>query len=190
MDDLIKIVTATGRRCIRARSTYLTGNIWTLVAGAGVALTLAACTTKSMLVYSSGFNFTNYEYVVVGKPDGRGTSTMLYGMDVELANLLARYNMKVIGNKEAETLSPGDKSKTVFARMSMEMDSNNHIILSVSFDEMVTGRTGASITTYTKGKIWDTRSRTEAFADTAQAIAHAFQHDKDLTVTQTIAKRQ
>ena len=53
-----------------------------------VVLLLAACTAPSMLVYSSGFTFSNYEYVVIAKPDGRGTSSSLYGTDVELANLL------------------------------------------------------------------------------------------------------
>jgi hypothetical protein len=151
------------------------------------ALLLSACQTDSMLVYSSGFSFSRYDFVVVAKPDGLGSSASLYGMDVELANLLTKYNMKVIGNKEYEGLSADDKSKTLFARMALSA-SKKKIDVTVSFDDMVTGRTGASVTTYADGDIFDNDSRTEAFTDAAKAIINAFQHDKGLNVSDSSAK--
>lgn len=151
--------------------------------GAIVAL-LAACHTDSELVYSSGFSFARYEFVIISKPDGLATSALLYGMDVELANLLTRYNMKVVGNKEYETLTPEEKSKTMFARMALNA-SKKKMTVTVSFDDMVSGRTGATVTTYADGNIFDNNSRTEAFNDAAKPIRDALQHDKGLTISNT-----
>jgi hypothetical protein len=153
-----------------------------------VLLAFSACHTDSMLVYSSGFSFSPYEYVIVAKPDGQVTAAPLYGMDVELGNLLTQHNMKVIGNKEYEGLSTADKGKTLFARMAMSA-SKKQLIVTVSFDDAVTGRTGASVTTYAKGDIFDLDSRTEAFDDAADEIIKAFQHDKGLTISDSSAKR-
>lgn len=149
---------------------------------------LAACHTESTLVYSSGFSFSHYEYVIVGKPDGEGTASALYGMDVELANLLTKYNMKVIGNNEYSALSTDEKGKTLFARMSMSA-TNKNLVVTVSFDDMVTGRAGASVTTYASGDIFNMDSRNEAFNDAAEEIVKAFQHDKGLRISEVSTKR-
>src|ERR1700681_952665 len=106
----------------------------TFLISLALALTMTACATTNMLVYSSGFSFANYDYVVIAKPDGRDTSTSLYGMDVEFANLMSRYNMKVIGNKEVDKLGPEVQKRTLDARMSMSA-SNKRIQFSVSFDD-------------------------------------------------------
>lgn len=154
-----------------------------LLASVVLPFVVAACATQNMLVYSSGFNFAKYQNIVVAKPDGQNTGAALYGLDVELANLLTRYNMKIIGNNQYPALSPLERSKTLFARMSLEAVGKKRIILTVSFDDMVTGVTGASITTYAKGDLWDLDSRTEVFQDASQEIVNAIQHDKGLTVT-------
>lgn len=148
-----------------------------------LALTITACATPSLLVYSSGFSFANYDYVVIGKPDGRDTNTSLYGMDVEFANLLSRYNMKVIGNKEYEKLPAEVQARTLDARMSVSA-SNKRIVLAVSFDEAVTGRTGSSITTYTKGNVFDADDRTKAFESASETLIKALEKDKGLRITE------
>jgi len=144
-------------------------------------LVLAACAAPSMLVYSSGFTFSNYEYVVIAKPDGRGTSSSLYGTDVELANLLTRYNMKVVGDREYQNLSFADKAKTLFARMSLEANGKR-LVLSVSFDDAATDKTGASITSYKKGNIYELDDRQEVFEEASKKIVAALQNDKGLSV--------
>jgi hypothetical protein len=152
-------------------------------------IALAAChDDDAMLVYSSGFSFAKYEYVIVGKPDGQTTSPALYGLDVELANLLTRYNMKVIGDKEYSSLSAEERSKTLLARMSLNASKDN-LVITVSFDDMVTGRTGASVTTYADGDIFDTDSRTKAFKDAAKEFIKAVQHDQGLKVSDADAKK-
>ncbi|HVY22755.1 MAG TPA: hypothetical protein VG962_05330 [Steroidobacteraceae bacterium] len=148
-----------------------------------IALTITGCTTPTLLAYSSGFSFANYDYIVVGKPDGRDTNTSLYGMDIEFANLMSRYNMKVIGNKEYDKLSSDVQKRTLNARMSVEA-SNKRILLSVSFDDAVTGRTGASITTNTKGNIFNADARSKAFESASKTIIKALQRDKDLQITE------
>lgn len=145
-------------------------------------ITLAACHDDAMLVYSSGFTFSKYEYVIVAKPDGQATSPALYGLDVELANLLTRYNMKVIGDKEYGGLSADDRAKTLLARMALNA-SKKKLVITVSFDDMVTGRTGASVTTYADGDIFDSDSRTSAFNDAAGEIVKAVQHDQGLQIS-------
>lgn len=105
-------------------------------------LWVTACSTTSpnRLVYSSGFSFANYDYVVIAKPDGSNTHTSLYGMDVEFANLMGRYNMKVIGPNEYTSLSDSNRLRTLFARMAATA-GDDYITLSVSFDDAVSGRT-------------------------------------------------
>ena len=151
-----------------------------------LALTaLAAChSDDAVLVYSSGFTFSKYQYVIVAKPDGQATSAALYGLDVELANLLTQYNMKVIGDKEYSSLSTDDRSKTLLARMALSA-SKDKLEITVSFDDMVTGRTGASVTTYADGDIFDTDSRTDAFKSAAKEFVKAVQHDKGLKISQS-----
>lgn len=152
-----------------------------------LAIAMAACArTPTRLVYSSGFSFANYDYVVVAKPEGKDTATSLYGMDVEFANLLSRYTMKVIGDKEYESMPLETKQRTLFARMSITASvtaSDQIILLSVSFDDLVTGRTGASISSFAKGNIFDVNHRTRAFEIASSTIIKALEKDKGLQVT-------
>ena len=145
-------------------------------------LTIAGCAKPSMLVYSSGFSFANYDYVVIGKPDGGNTNTSLYGMDVEFANLMSRYNMKVIGDKEYVKLAPEVQKRTLNARMSVNA-SNDRILLAVSFDDAVTGRTGSSVTSNARGNIFNANARTAAFESASETIIKALQKDKGLQIT-------
>jgi hypothetical protein len=62
--------------------------------------------------------------------------------------------------------------------------SNKRILLAVSFDDAVTGRTGSSITTYTKGNIFKSDTRENAFQSASDTIISALQRDKGLKITQ------
>jgi len=147
-----------------------------------LALGSGACRTHpSRLVYSSGFSFANYDFLVVGRPDGESTNTMLYGMDIEFGNLMSRYNMKVIGDKEYEKLPLAQQKRTLFVRMSLAITGNN-ILMAVSFDDAVSGRTGSTITSHSKGNIFDPRHRTKAFEVLARTITRALVSEKHLTV--------
>ncbi len=150
---------------------------------------LAGChDDDAMLVYSSGFSFSKYEYVIVAKPDSQVTSPALYGLDVELSNLLTRYNMKVIGDKEYSGLSTDDRSKTLLGRMALSA-SKKKLVITVSFDDMVTGRTGASVTTYADGDLFDAGSRTSVFNDAAGELVKAVQHDQGLKISDSNDKK-
>ena len=140
-----------------------------------------ACSTPNRLVYSSGFSFANYDFVVVGKPDGDNTSTSLYGMDVEFANLMSRYNFKVIGDKEINEMPLEQRKRALFARIAMSA-VGNRILLSVSFDDAVSGKTGSSITAFAKGEIFDTKKRDKAFESAAATIIRALEADKGLRI--------
>jgi hypothetical protein len=147
-----------------------------------LSMLLGSChTLPNRLVYSGGFSFANYDYVVVAKPEGKDTATSLYGMDVEFANLMSRFNMKVIGDKEYPSLSPETKQRTLEARMSVSA-SNKVILFSVSFDDSVTGRTGASISAYGKGNVFDVNARTKVWESASGLIIEALQKDKGLRI--------
>ena len=138
----------------------------------------------SRKVYSSGFSFANYDYVVISKPDGQG-STTLYGMDVEFANLLSRYNIKVVGDKEFELLSVGNKKRCLIARMSLissSNSSNSNNLLSVSFDDAVSGRTAANFISKADGDMFDAHDRTVAFENVSKDIVKSISKEKGLTV--------
>lgn len=134
------------------------------------------------MVYSSGFSFANYDYVVIGKSEGGNTNTTLYGMDVEFANLMSRFNMRVIGDKEYGTLSPEVQKRTLNARMSVNA-TGNRIVLSISFDDAVSGRTGASITNHTDGDIFDVDDRVVAFESASETMIMAIEKDKGLKIS-------
>jgi len=155
-----------------------------LVLAIGLMVSALGCrsTPPSRLVYSAGFSFANYDYVVVGKPDSQGTSTAMYGFDVEFSNLIGRYNMKVIGNKEYDTMPSEQKARTLEARVAVSA-GNKSILLSVSFDDSVTGRTGASISAYGRGNIFDLGARTKVFESASKTIVNALEKDKGIQVS-------
>lgn len=143
---------------------------------------LAACATPNRLVYSSGFSFANYDYVFVAKPEGQNASTSLYGLDIEFANLMSGYNMKVIGDKEYAALPPDQQKRTLFARMAVA-NNGQRIVFSVSFDDATTGRTGSSITSTTKGELFEAEDRQEAFQSVSKTLVKALSQDKGLVVS-------
>ncbi|HEY9248756.1 MAG TPA: hypothetical protein VIO38_06475 [Rariglobus sp.] len=142
-------------------------------------LTFAGCSTPNRMVYSSGFSFANYDYAFVSKMDG--ASTALYGTDIEFANLLSRYNIKIVGDKEFTSLPKEAQARTMYARVSISV-SGKLITLSVSFDDAVTGKTGANFTTFGKGKILDGKAREKIFEDVSRMITKAISEDKKLVV--------
>jgi hypothetical protein len=147
-----------------------------------LAIFVGACATPNRLVYSSGFSFANYDYIIIGKPDGQATATSLYGMDVEFANLLSKYNMNVIGDKEFASMSAEKQKRTLVTRMSVSA-SDNRIVFTVSFDDAATGRTGSSVTGSAKGDIFDGDDRGEAFESVSSTVVKALQKDKGLQIT-------
>lgn len=129
-----------------------------------VIVLVAACGPRYRLVYSSGFSFAKYDFMVVAKPEVGSTSTPLLGMDIEFGNLMARHNMKIIGDKELERLPEKDQSRTLLARLAL-ITSPERNLISVSFDDAVSGRTVASISQVAK-----------------DVVIQAIQKDKGLTI--------
>jgi hypothetical protein len=149
--------------------------------GLALAIGITACATPNRLVYSSGFSFANYDYVIVAKPSATDTTTALYGMDIEFANLISRYNMKILGEKEYNTLPQDVQKRTLLARMSLSANRKK-ILFTVTFDDAVTGRTGSSITSITEGDIFNLDTRTEAFEAISKTIIKALKQDKGLKI--------
>jgi hypothetical protein len=149
-----------------------------------LAIVLIAChrLPPPRLVYSSGFTFADYDYVVVSKPTaGTSGSARLYGMDIDFANLMGRYNMKVIGDKELASMEPTFRRRALFARMALEANGRVNLI-TVSFDDVITNRTGASASAAVNGDIFTTSERTRVFEALSNVLVKALQHDKGTIV--------
>lgn len=143
---------------------------------------VAACSTPNRLVYSSGFSFANYDYVYLAKPEGAAANTALYGLDIEFGNLLSAYNMKLVGDKQYEAMPREDQQRTLHARMAVA-SVDKRLVFSVSFDDAVSGRTGASITSSTKGDLFEPKDRAAAFESVSRTVVRALEQDKGLQVS-------
>ena len=148
------------------------------------ALVTIACQSPQVMTYSAGFSFSKYDFLVVGKPIP-GQTTALYGMDIEVANLMARHNMKILGDKEYVDLKPEDKLKTLFVRFSLTTFNTKKNLIAVSFDDAITNKTVANLTAQAKGDMYDPKVRLEALETVSQPLSQALKREKGLTVSVT-----
>ena len=142
------------------------------------------CTPPQAMVYSAGFSFSKYDFLVFGKPVD-GQTTALYGLDVEVTNMMARYNMTVVGNKEAEGMKPEEKAKTLFVRFAISTFNKKENLITISFDDAVTGKTVASLTSQAKGNLFNPKDRTKALELVSKPLSDALTNEKGLKITNT-----
>ncbi|WP_373079782.1 hypothetical protein [Zhongshania sp.] len=141
------------------------------------ALLLVACASNETVVYSNGFSFANYDYVVIE----RDTNSAIYGMDLEFGNMIGAYNMAVVGSKEIENLPYEAKKRTLGVQLSVS-GSSERIMLGISFQDFITGRTVATIGSTEKGDLFDRDDRTEIFDLVTATVVAAIKRDKQLNV--------
>jgi hypothetical protein len=166
--------------------TYPPGNTMTpkrFLPLAAIPLLLASvsCTPPTALVYSAGFSFSRYDFLVFGK-SLPGQTTALYGMDLEIANMMARYNMKIVGDKEYEKLSPDDKTRTLIVRGGISTYNNKSNLITISFDDAVSGKTVANLTAQAKGDLYNPKYRTKALELVSKPLAEALSREKGLKI--------
>ena len=154
-----------------------------LLPTAALTLVLASvgCTPPTSMVYSAGFSFSKYDFLVFSKPSG-GQTTALYGMDVEVANLMARYNMKIVGDREFTTLSQADKDKTLIVRFAISTFNKSENLITISFDDAISGKTVANLTTQAKGNLFKPADRTNALEIVSKPLTEALSNEKGLQV--------
>ena len=140
-------------------------------------LFLFACASNETVVYSNGFSFVNYDYVVIE----RDTNSAIYGMDLEFGNMIGAYNMAVVGSKEIENLPYEAKKRTLGVQLSVS-GSSERIMLGISFQDFITGRTVATIGSTEKGDLFDRDDRTEIFELVTGTVVAAIKRDKQLNV--------
>ena len=141
------------------------------------ALFLIGCASNETVVYSNGFSFVNYDYVVIE----RDTNSAIYGMDLEFGNMIGAYNMAVIGSKEIENLPYDARKRTLGVQLSVS-GSSERIMLGISFQDFITGRTVATIGSTEKGDLFDRDDRTEIFDLVTSTVIGAIKRDKQLNV--------
>lgn len=147
-----------------------------------IIIVTTGCTPPQLMVYSAGFSFSKYDSLVFGKPL-LGQTTALYGIDIEIANLMARYNMTIVGDKEYSDLKADEKLKTLFVRFAISTFSKKENLITISFDDAVTGKTVASVTSQAKGNLYNTSDRTNALERVSKPLSEALTHEKGLKVT-------
>ena len=140
-----------------------------------VTLLLGGCASQDTVVYSDGFSFANYDYIIVKQ----GNHSGVYGMDLQLANLVGRHNMHVLGDKEYENLPYDGKKRTLGAQLSVEGDEDR-ILLGLSLQDFLSGRTVATVGIAEKADLFDKADRDSAFQDLAEAVVGAIQRDRQL----------
>jgi hypothetical protein len=148
-----------------------------------MALILTSCRDPDYrMVYSQGFSFQKYDYMVFAKPDGASTSSSLYSMDIEISNMFARYNINIVGNNDMEKFNDSQRHQTLFVRMAMVSSSKNDNLITLSFDDLVSGKTVASISARAKGDMFDPGARTKAIESVSKPIIQALERDKGILV--------
>ena len=140
------------------------------------------CTPPQVMVYSAGFTFSKYDFLVFSKPLP-GQTTALYGMDVEVANLMARCNMTILGDKEYVDIKPEDKARTLFVRFAITSFNKKENLITISFDDAISGKTVANLTSQAKGNLFDPSDRTKALERVSQPLSEALTREKGLMVT-------
>lgn len=103
-------------------------------------------------------------------------------MDIEFGNLMARNNMNVIGERQFEQMPDAERRKTLLARLALAA-SHKRNLLSVSFDDMSTGKTVATISRQGKGDLLDEDKRTEALETVADVVVRQIQREKGITTS-------
>ena len=141
-----------------------------------------SCTPPTAMVYSAGFSFSKYDFLVFGKPEG-GQTTALFGLDVEVANLMARYNMTIIGDKEFLGMKSEDKAKTLFVRFALSTFNKKENLITISFDDAISGKTVANLTSQAKGNLFKPSDRTAALEVVSKPLSEALTNEKGLQVT-------
>jgi hypothetical protein len=140
------------------------------------------CVGPSVFVYSSGFSFSKYDFLIFEKPD-EGSSTPLYGMDIEVGNELAHYNMNIIGDKEFATMNPEDKPRTLYVRFAISSYNKMKNLIAISFDDATTGKTVATLTAEVYGSLMDPNHRANTIKQLVQPLSEALTREKGLKVT-------
>lgn len=144
-------------------------------------VTGVSCTPPTSMVYSAGFSFSKYDFLVFGKPEG-GQTTALYGMDVEVANLMARYNMTIVGDKEFVGMKSEDKTKTLFVRFAISTFNKQENLITISFDDAISGKTVANLTSQAKGNMFSPTDRTKALEIVSKPLSESLTNEKGLQV--------
>ena len=139
---------------------------------------LTGCSTPDKLTYSSGFSFANYDSVVIQRPTA--AEGAVYGLDIEFANLFSRYGMKVLGEKEYESLPAEAKARTLLVHLD-HITGKERGLFSILFDDASTGRTVASVSGEAEGNMLNREDRTAAFESVSETIAEAIEKDRGVS---------
>ena len=151
-----------------------------LLLGLLLGATLAGCSSPPRLTTSSGFSFAQVDTVAVAKATAADEAA-LYGLDIQLGNLLSHCQLHVVGEKDLEALAPEARARALVARLSL-VTSDERRLLSLAFDGAASHKTLASLTVVVRGDLLDARDRRDAFEPLAEAVIAAVERDKGVEI--------
>jgi hypothetical protein len=91
--------------------------------------------------------------------------------------------MKILGDKEFQALPQEKKNQTLWARMALTASNKEDNLITISFDDAVSGKTVASLTARAKGDMFDASDRTRAVENVGAALIQALERDKGLKIS-------
>ncbi|GAB3375969.1 hypothetical protein NCG89_03990 [Spongiibacter taiwanensis] len=143
-----------------------------------LSLWLVGCANQENLVYSPGFSFADYQFIVLEK----GKSSGVFGFDLQLANTFTENQFQVLGDKEVANLPYEDKKQTLGALLTVDGDDDS-ILLGISLQNFISGRTVATIGLAEDGKLTKKKERDRAYQQLAEALSEAIRKDRATVVT-------
>lgn len=136
-------------------------------------LLLTACANQKSVEYSPEFSFANYSYVVLE----RGKSSGVYGLDLKLIAAFANNQLPVVGDKEVSNLPYADQKRTLSVQLNVD-GNDERVLLGLSLQNFLNGRTIATIGLAAKGDLFDKTDRNKAFAQLLEELTIAIRKDR------------
>lgn len=94
--------------------------------------------TSSRLTVAPNVDLTQYNQVIISRTSN-ANSALMFGLEVEIGNLFPQYGFKIIGDKEANSLSPEVQKKVLIVRGAMTSTSAESVC-TIVLDDFSTGR--------------------------------------------------
>lgn len=103
-----------------------------------IALIFCGC-TSSRLAIAPDVDLSAYRNVVISKTSD-ANSAVMFGLEIEIGNLFPQHGYKIIGDKEAELLSPAEQKSVLVVRGAMS-SAPAESVCTIVLDDFSTGRT-------------------------------------------------
>ena len=114
-----------------------------LFASVLMMLILSACGTANKATISESVNLNKYNYVTITNVMKYGNSPVLMDLSVRIYDALSKTRLKVIGDREIDSLPDEYKNELLLVHYAASQNTNESVV-SINFVEYLSGRPVAS----------------------------------------------